>query len=62
VSAFDPARVVRGMDIVNLIIAAMLACAAACAVVLAWPPREPRKLDRSSESPADGSSGDAGDG
>ena len=30
---------VRGMDIVYIIITAMLVCAAACAIVLVWPAR-----------------------
>ena len=36
---------VRGMDIVYIIITAMLVCAAACAIVLVWPERDRRKLD-----------------
>lgn len=44
-SDFAECRVVRGMDIVYIIITAMLVCAAACAIVLVWPERDRRKLD-----------------
>jgi hypothetical protein len=52
VSALQPICVVRGMDIVYLIIAVLLGCAALCAIALVWPTREPKT--REPIAPPDG--------
>ena len=51
---------VRGMDIVYIIITAMLVCAAACAIVLVWPERSSN--DRKTPSAAKSAPHDPGHG
>jgi hypothetical protein len=41
------------MDMVNVIITVMLVCAAACAIALVWPAREPRQPDAQDREPID---------